>query len=145
MKDDKGIELRYHSLMNQLSFSRFYLAQLGCIIENDNYNVEHKSLEYKSRKFTIHKNQFLDDLYHRFKDFKGLTSENSKIFKDSNLVHETMTSLVKGMIELLNKKLILSQDWLVFCWEYCKQFNMAEFFVNALENVIHDCLGSSSI
>ena len=145
-KDDKGIEIRYHSLMNQLSFARFYLTQLGCMVKKEDYNVEHKSIEFTSRgNVTFYKNCFVDDLYHGFEDFQGLISDNNRIFKDSSTCHETLSCLVKGMIGLLKKKLVLSQYWLVLCWEYCKQFDMAQLFVDTLKDVIQDCLGSDSL
>ena len=80
--ENKAIELRYNSFMNQLMAAKDYLMQLGISVSNDDYyDVKHKSLQYVDWVGDHYNECFMDDFYHSVKDFVGLNGK-SCIIKD---------------------------------------------------------------
>ena len=138
--NDKSIELRYNSFMNQLSFAKYYLMALGCKIKDETIKneLEHVLVDAgESQAGGKCDPHFGDYLYHRCSNFKGLFGKDKNGFKSGE-------ELVVGVIQLLEKKMPLSEDMLILCHEYCKHNTngLGARFLNALIAVTQECLQS---
>ena len=141
-----AIKEKYYQFKQQLLFARYFLMLLGC-------NIRHTQCQ-----MTKH-----DDkrLYVDFGKFNGLTGVSVGQHSRSNsasVLQKTMNifsningngarimdNVVKGMIGLLEKKLVISDDLLVLCMEYCHNVNtggdLLNKFLNALQSACNECL-----
>ena len=123
---------------------------LGCKLKNEKIknSPKHHSLEADIYGGT-YKDHFRDDFYCNYDEFAGLT-ETNVIFKDPILANQAMNNVVCCVLKLLKCKLVISQDLLILCYMYCvsvehdKSFDLFETFVNTIENVSYECLGSDN-
>ena len=82
-----------------------------------------------------------NDLVYDFSDFKGL------LVTSANGVENVMEEIVSVMMSLLTKKMVICDDLLVLCFEYCKykDSNLMKMFINTLNNCVRECLDSSNL
>ena len=148
------IEASYFRLKTQLSFSTWFLAYLGCDMENKNdiYGMQHKALI--NDWGMPHKGLFMDDLYYDFSKFTAMQSRrvfnnnnnnNKNDSGSSNSPYVFMTHFVENVIGLLNDKIVICDAVLIVCFEYCRKFDrkLHNQLVEALKNACKDCLDSS--
>ena len=149
---NRAIGLKYDTFMNQLMFAKYFLLQLGCDYDYDNNNnnckPQHKSLEREELDGIHCKGHYMDDLFVNFGDFNGINGSSTTLKSDKQW-KECMNSMVLNVIDLLNKKLIISDDVMILCFEYCKQQQQAQqqgdngklynLFVDTLNRVVTEC------
>ena len=147
--DEKSIELKYDSLMNQFMSCKYFLFKLGFNIE-DECKIEHKSILYNMQ----YKDCYSDDLYYNFSNLVGITSHelnDISIKYDSENVMNAVLSCVMSLLEL---KMVISQDLLMLCAMYCtntpknlskESNNFKNKFIQTLMNVTKHCLQSGSL
>ena len=128
--------------MTQIVFAKYFLAIAGCNISNEKIaKLEHKELKYKDKHGSIHfEGCFDDDLYRNFSDMIGLKSNID--IKDRNNI---FTSILYYTIELLHKKMPVSDDILILMFEFCKldgNDKLYNRFIDALNKIIHECLAT---
>ena len=142
------VESAYFTFKNQKQFSKFLLLtfktndndkfQRYFNQENLNLGLEHKKFEIKG----VDVNCYTDEFFHNLWDC-GKLAINSKTKSDTHL-----EDIVLGVMKLLQTKCGISDDWLIFCFEYCKMLcigddeSLLNKFNKTLENVIRECLDS---
>ena len=144
--DDKSLELRYTSFMNQLVSSLSLLKTLG--FENVNQEnekelqkqIQHTLLEYKGVDgMAFYKDHYSDDLCRWWKDMIGLTRMDKRVMvtdsgeddaktggagddknqeEDEEEAINVMNSIIVCVQSLLQLKMVVSDDLLVLCCIY---------------------------
>ena len=139
--------------------AKYHLMVLGSPVANESCIPDHKVLKIDEAEEEMVNVLHDDDLYCNFDAFDGLRGLKNKLFEDSKDCRLCLNNLVYGMIALLNKKMAISQDMLVFCWQYCIELEkekakdkekdneenseLVDKFIQALNNVTRECLGSN--
>ena len=140
----EAIDTASDEFTKQTMFARYFLMLLGCKVQNEQLTVEHNKIE--TCQYDDH---YEDDFYRNYSDFTGLI-ERDVICKDNNFKDaiSCMNHVVACVIGLLKSQMIVSDDILVLCFEYCQDANHSELlqqFVGALNDTIHQCLGKKSL
>ena len=124
-----AIDKNYCDFKQQLIFSKYFLACLGCTTKN---NIDRKN----NSSSTIN-----SKLYVNFSDFEDLIGDTKN--NDTGGGDSVMVALTNVLLKLLAKNLPITQDLLVLCFEFVKNSNNNEFldaFVRTLKSVCSDCL-----
>ena len=146
----KSIQEKSELLMQQISFAKHFLKMIA-IKSNDNneLNFQHKQLiVYEGERYEKKLKYFDDSLYVPFDEFNGLKIEKVSTIEGMNIID----GIVSSMIEFLNKKVILNDNFLILCLQYCNSVILnsdvkenkilAENFIDAMIDTVSDCLHS---
>ena len=142
--DDKSIELRYNSFMNQNSFSKYFLQKIG--VENeketdDEYIIAqaHKTdHEGKDDYDPADEHNYDSEFYVSLKDLVGLKKSDG--YNNINDGSRIMKYIVNTVISLLKLKVVVSDDLIVLCTIYdCNTMS------SVLIDVIKECLLSDNV
>ena len=163
---NKSIDEKYEQFQKQSMFSRYFLTCLGCDVNNiEQINMKHELLESYDRRGNIfYKDLYSDDFYRKYSQFSGLNGNSSVICKNTKEANLLMSNVVLGVIRLLETKMVISQDLLILCFEYCKMVSnenknnssysynsnsgskndLLTQFIDTLNNVTKECLASNA-
>ena len=150
------IEASYFKLKQKTSFAKWFLLYLGCDFNEtkikSNYNEcipDHSLLyasEYTKEEDAIKAGLYNDDLFYGLDKFSNsLQLRNLIGCQSHDQCLNLMDTFVRSVMSLLNDKMVLLDDVLVLCFEYCKQFNnkLRNEFISLLQNVCKQCLDSN--
>ena len=108
--------------------------------ENENKNEEKK---YEDPII------YSDDYYRNYSDFIGLTKK-CVIFKEPEKAQQTMKSVMHCILALLETNLVINDDILILCFEFCKFLHvdkkpeLMKEFLDRFSNIMKLCLTSKN-
>ena len=140
-----GIEEASDLLFKSIMFLQHFLKILGLNVNHNIENIKHERLIKNTN--TRFENEILlpyynDECYCNFDSFLGLASKNVNNFKVTHI----MDLLLYCILCLLNRKMMLSCDILMICFEYCytrvniNNNKLLEKFKNTLLNCVDECV-----
>ena len=108
---------RYYELKSQTAFARYFLTFVGCDMKGKDeiIGLKHSNICHKNGKKY---NGFIDDLYFDWGKFNV-----KQTFGSSKNASEMMNMIVITIMSMLESKVVIGEDLLVLCMEYCRLFN----------------------
>ena len=95
--------------------------------------------------YACYENCFADQFYHDFEQFNGLNNNNNNNkSKEKYDDYEIMVDVVKTVICMLEKKLVISDDMLILCMEYCKYCQKNDNINNKNSDLLNKFINTGS-
>ena len=130
LSNNNEISKNVNKFSRQIMYAKYFLLNIGFNIENDIINLKNNN-----------------DFFIEYNKLVGLKNNEIKLLDPNG---NFMNSLVKIVIDMLNKQLLLSDDILVLCFEYLQQCvrdnksGVINEFIDSLINCVSNCLNSNN-